>query len=443
MNFIKNLNSHNLELTIWKSFERYGEFLEGKTDIDIFSNKNFDEISNKFEKVGIKKFNSEKYRKFEDVYDYFYLTSIDEKPLILHLHFFEQIRTGTSFTKNLLIPKDFYRIDENKNEFNYVNKNDSSVIDFIRHVYKFRILNYYYYLKYRDKNYLHLDKGLKQNLLDAWNQNLSQKIKSLKFTNDEKLFYLLNKKNSFTTDFKIRRRTKKLSKSLNVHNFLIEKFLFYKKFLQKKFFGSGKEVRKSNIIVAFVAPDGSGKSTISIEVFNFFNKQFKTKIYYLGINKKIKNLRKNISTSLSKSSKSKMRWIKHIYNSISSLSVSIVKFYFFIKVKYFVKNSIIIFDRYPLEKVDSLPSYKKSIFKNFESKLNKFKPKLDLLLYVNVSPEVIKDRNNFNVITIYNKEKLYREEVNKQHPKDVVFINNNGQINTSINESAKAIWNLI
>ena len=73
--------------------------LEGKTDIDIFSNKNFDEISNKFEKVGIKKFNSEKYRKFEDVYDYFYLTSIDEKPLILHLHFFEQIRTGTSFTK--------------------------------------------------------------------------------------------------------------------------------------------------------------------------------------------------------------------------------------------------------------------------------------------------------------------------------------------------------
>ena len=50
---------------------------------------------------------------------------------------------------------------------------------------------------------------------------------------------------------------------------------------------------------------------------------------------------------------------------------------------------------------------------------------------------------NFNVITIYNKEKLYREEVNKQHPKDVVFINNNGPINTSINESAKAIWNLI
>ena len=90
-----------------------------------------------------------------------------------------------------------------------------------------------------------------------------------------------------------------------------------------------------------------------------------------------------------------------------------------------------------------MPSYKKSIFKNFESKLNKFKPKLDLLLYINVSPEVIKDRNNFNMITIYNKEKLYKEEVNKQHPKDVVFINNNGLINTSINESAKAIWNLI
>ena len=47
------------------------------------------------------------------------------------------------------------------------------------------------------------------------------------------------------------------------------------------------------------------------------------------------------------------------------------------------------------------------------------------------------------MITIYNKEKLYKEEVNKQHPKDVVFINNNGPINTSINESAKAIWNLI
>ena len=138
MNFIKNLNLHDLGLTIWKSFERYEEFLEGKTDIDIFNNKNFDEISNKFEKVGIKKFNSEKYRKFEDVYDYFYLTSIDEKPLILHLFF--DIKNWHKFYKKFVIPKDFYSIDENKNEFNYVNKYDSSVIDFIRHVYKFRIL---------------------------------------------------------------------------------------------------------------------------------------------------------------------------------------------------------------------------------------------------------------------------------------------------------------
>ena len=54
--FIENLNSLNLGLTIWKSFDRYEEFLNGQTDIDIFSVENFNKISYEFENLGVKSF---------------------------------------------------------------------------------------------------------------------------------------------------------------------------------------------------------------------------------------------------------------------------------------------------------------------------------------------------------------------------------------------------
>lgn len=440
--FIENLNSRNLGLTIWKSFDRYEEFLNGQTDIDIFSVENFNKISYEFENLGVKKFYSEKYRKFNDVHDYFYLTQKDEKPLILHLHFFNEIRTGTSFTKNLLIPKSFYNVHKNKDGFYSVNKADSNIIDFIRHVYKFRILNYYYSLKNKDKTHLYLDKEIKRNFVDSLNQEINNNLKKLKLTKDKKLLALLVKKDSFITDFKIRRQVKKLTKNFVLYNFFYEKLSFYKKLFHKKLFKSGKEVANSNLIVAFVAPDGSGKSTISLEVFNFFNKQFKTRLIYLGISKKIKKLRRKVSNNLDSGSKSKLSLIKHLYNSFSSLMVSFVKFWLFVKIKYFIKNSIIILDRYPLENIDSMPSYKNSLFKSLETKFNKLKPELDLLIYIDVSPEIIKKRNKFNIDEINKRSFLYRKDLEKQDILNITHVNNDHDLNLTLSKSINSIWDL-
>ena len=56
-----------------------------------------------------------------------------------------------------------------------------------------------------------------------------------------------------------------------------------------------------------------------------------------------------------------------------------------------------------------MPSYKNSLFKSLETKFNKLKPELDLLIYIDVSPEIIKKRNKFNIDEI-NKEVFCTEK---------------------------------
>lgn len=437
---INKIFPKNLELIIWKSFDRFDEFLNGKTDIDVFSNENVNKFIKNCSQHGWKKFKSENWRYFDDVHDLFYLSSVDDKPVFYHMHFFENIRTGTSYTKNLFIPKHYYSSANFEGNIKKVDKNSQDIIDFIRSVYKFRILNYYYFFRYRKKEYLFLDPLQKSKFIESINKDNNIDLEHFIFLKNDKFLKLFKKEQSYLIDFFIRHYVLFKTKHLTTKSYLIEKILFYKKVIQKKILSDGKRITNKKFLVALVAPDGSGKTSITNEVFKIFEKQFKIKKFYLGINKKIQQIRKGLSESVSLNSKTNLRNLKHLYNSISSLIVSINKLFYFIRINYFESGSIIIIDRYPLKTIDTIPSYKKSIFKKFEANLNKFIPKVDLLIYINTSPENIHYRTKLDKEIVNENITHYQNEFNLKEVTKKVIIDNNAHMEIAVNQVVQEVW---
>ena len=387
---LKYFNSKNQKLIIWKSFDRLDESIFGKTDFDLLLMEgNFQTLLPLLKERGWTKFQAEKWRSFEKIHDFFkIIQDRNNNNFVIHFHIHEVVRTGERFTKSLIF---------NSKEF----KNKIIEVEGFKTVedefdYKLKIIRAAFKLTFFDL-IIALIRFNKTSIYKFRNEILKTPNLSMNGENDIFSEYLHE---SSLIKFLI--INKKIRKDFNNYR---EKKIFknyYFKLIYSKISKGGKIV-KDGLLVSFIGVDGSGKSTITNEIYNILSKQFKTKIIYMGLPKSVKKFR-SILYSIKRRSKKKYTANKDrqlsnkdkssIVNSFFSLLVSVIKLLKNLQISYLKKRGyIILTDRFPLEGIyDDLPQWKISYFRNFEKKLNKKFKLPNKLFFLSVDKKILELR---------------------------------------------------
>lgn len=387
---LKYFNSKNQKLIIWKSFDRLDESIFGKTDFDLLLMEgNFQTLLPLLKERGWAKFEAEKWRSFEKIHDFFkIIQDRNNNNFVIHFHIHEVVRTGERFTKSLIF---------NSKEF----KNKIIEVEGFKTVedefdYKLKIIRAAFKLTFFDL-IIALIRFNKTSIYKFRNEILKTPNLSMNGENDIFSEYLHE---SSLIKFLI--INKKIRKEFNNYR---EKKIFknyYFKLIYSKISKGGKIV-KDGLLVSFIGVDGSGKSTITNEIYNILSKQFKTKIIYMGLPKSVKKFR-SILYSIKRRSKKKYTANKDrqlsnkdkssIVNSFFSLLVSVIKLLKNLQISYLKKRGyIILTDRFPLEGIyDDLPQWKMSYFRNFEKKLNKKFKLPNKLFFLSVDKKILELR---------------------------------------------------
>ena len=387
---LKYFNSKNQKLIIWKSFDRLDESIFGKTDFDLLLMEgNFQTLLPLLKERGWAKFEAEKWRSFEKIHDFFkIIQDRNNNNFVIHFHIHEVVRTGERFTKSLIF---------NSKEF----KNKIIEVEGFKTVenefdYKLKIIRAAFKLTFFDL-IIALIRFNKTSIYKFRNEILKTPNLSMNGENDIFSEYLHE---SSLIKFLI--INKKIRKDFNNYR---EKKIFknyYFKLIYSKISKGGKIV-KDGLLVSFIGVDGSGKSTITNEIYNILSKQFKTKIIYMGLPKSVKKFR-SILYSIKRRSKKKYTANKDrqlsnkdkssIVNSFFSLLVSVIKLLKNLQISYLKKRGyIILTDRFPLEGIyDDLPQWKISYFRNFEKKLNKKFKLPNKLFFLSVDKKILELR---------------------------------------------------
>ena len=267
---LKYFNSKNQKLIIWKSFDRLDESIFGKTDFDLLLMEgNFQTLLPLLKERGWAKFEAEKWRSFEKIHDFFkIIQDRNNNNFVIHFHIHEVVRTGERFTKSLIF---------NSKEF----KNKIIEVEGFKTVedefdYKLKIIRAAFKLTFFDL-IIALIRFNKTSIYKFRNEILKTPNLSMNGENDIFSEYLHE---SSLIKFLI--INKKIRKDFNNYR---EKKIFknyYFKLIYSKISKGGKIV-KDGLLVSFIGVDGSGKSTITNEIYNILSKQFKNNIH--GITK--------------------------------------------------------------------------------------------------------------------------------------------------------------
>ena len=412
------LIEENYNLIIWKSFDRVNEAFEGKTDIDFFlSNQNIDNLDLKLKDLNWVKFNSEYWRNFKEVRDYFkvYFDSKKNEIRLIHFHIHEKIRTGDRFIKSLMIPSKFIDSDlEYRKGFLTLNKVKEFELSLLRSAFKIKTIDYLMSLIRFDKKRLFIyqdeTKALYKLLSADEIKNLELKL-NLKLSN-----YLSSKSIMFT--WICRKKIKKKFKKFKNYKFFL---LFYFKLISSKILIDGKYIRKG-FHVSLVGVDGVGKSTSLKSIQSTLGSQIRFKVIYFGIPKSIARFRKklfifknifnkNKNTKIEYSTKSieiSSSKFKILTDTVFSVIVTLVKILKSIQLKIFLFFGYVVFtDRYPIKDiVDFNPQWKNSKLLKLQHKTNKIftKPHLFVLLTLNEDDLELRNKDLNKKLLAQNKE---------------------------------------
>ena len=434
---LNQLRKKNFDLIIWKSFDRINDGVEGKTDIDLYlADGAFHELEKHLFKLGWRKFNSEYWRKFPEVNDFFKIFNNGQKNTLIHFHLHETIRTGDRFLKSLFIPKEFIKDSIiNQNSFRTLTFEKESELSIIRSAYKIKTVDYIMSLIRFNKDRLFIYHDETKSLIESKRDVIND---DFLFDIYPEYFDYLNSRSIIKT---MVHRKKIRSKYKNFKKYS-PALIFYIKLVSSKLLINGKYIKKG-LLVSFIGVDGTGKSTTSKNIYKQLSSQLRVKVIYLGIPKSIAKFRNKLykiqkltitKTEVEKinnfESKENKNNKKVIVDTIFSLTVTFIKLLKHLQIKALLSlGFIVVTDRYPLNNIiDYNPQYKNSIFYKFQNKLNNIFREPDKFILLTLTSEELDSRNIELNKNLLEENKIVQKKLTEfANNNDCLILNNNSK----------------
>ena len=276
--FFNELRAEDIIFCNWKGHHQVNENLEGEGDLDIFtplaSKKKFEEIATE---GGFKRVLS--YQAEHPFIEHFYGFDVDTLKFV-HLHVYFKIVTGEHISKNYMLPLENY-LTRNL-DFNFllptINENAKLNIFLIRYFLKIgSLFGLVQYFREREKYSNEWSSMVHTSNDDIIDLNLSNEI-----LQEMKTTYLSSSPLSkLILSLRIKKRLKKFRRRpfFNHQLFNIRNISFR---LLNKFFFRKKKLLDPGLLIAICGLDGSGKSSLVLELKKSFSKDFSVKVFHLG-----------------------------------------------------------------------------------------------------------------------------------------------------------------
>ena len=276
--FFSALRAENITFCNWKGYHQVNENLEGEGDIDIFtplvSKKKFEEIATK---QGFKRVLS--YQAEHPFIEHFYGFDVGTLKFV-HLHVYFKIVTGEHISKNYMLPLEDYltrNLDSNL-LLPTLNEKAKLNIFLIRYFLKigslFGLVQYFREREKYSSEWSSMGHTSNDDIVDL---NLSNEI-----LQEMKTTYLSSSPlDKLILSFRVKRRLKKFRRRLFFDHqlFNIRNMSFR---LLNKFFFRKKKLLDPGLLIAICGLDGSGKSSLVLELSKSFSKDFSVKVFHLG-----------------------------------------------------------------------------------------------------------------------------------------------------------------
>ena len=372
-------NTQAIKYCHWKSNEHLMEGLDGETDLDVFVAPSDREKAERCLKECryIECLTQEGHR-YPNVFEWIGFDSATGRLIHVHLHY--QIITGTKFCKEFVFPVDELMIEsrvQDKDTGVYVANPDLEVI----------ILHCRIALKAKNKHNIIISESDRRELVYLKERlqadNVRQLCKRLTGTDGEALYALIMKDNLSVEEwyrvFGIAHRwLKPYRKYSPILVFLRHNYYYYRYIFRvtanKRFdrcFINRKTFPNSRLSICMLGQDGSGKSTVSIDICNWLYWKVEAHRFYLGSGEHYMSLTKRLISKVLKSKKhgqgsakiqsdnGPVRQVKRQKKSIKTFFAASLVACNFLRIarraykevrranRYMMRGGIPVFDRFP------------------------------------------------------------------------------------------------
>lgn len=295
---LKRFDQENILYVHFKSNVNLNKSYAGKADFDILVDSGkINSIESILNSFNAKRFNPERLGRYPGVDNW--LVFDENTGIIYHIHLHYQLASGKKLLKEYIIPwKDILfntRVYDEKNKTYISNPNLELILLTIRIIIKSRFSDYFkacfglYKLHQsldfeRNDLLTKVDKSELINfihqLFDETYYDVLEKL-ILKDKIQSKDFLILSK--IIRKELKIYRRFSPFKSSLLSTYYRV--LDIYQKILKRKF-NKARLIKKVTLsggkIIAFVGTDGSGKSTVSSDIYKWMSAKIECKKYYMG-----------------------------------------------------------------------------------------------------------------------------------------------------------------
>jgi hypothetical protein len=397
LNIFENLNTEKINYVVWKNSNIIDKFFNGEENLDIYihkhDHKRFQILSKKNNWVEVKSTSNN----FNEIKHYLFF----EHNKILHIHAYFKLFTGNSISKN-------YDLSTFTNYFQNKHFNSS---------YKIWILNYDIqlllfkiriaikrrsllgrYLLIREKNNYKEEISFILKNIQTKNTNPKLELKNINFqiTN-------LTHKNYANNDYLL--NSVKPFKRVNLFQTFLHELSFLRNIFIQKLFKLKKFKFNKNQIIFISGPDSSGKTTITNDLKNLFQKHFKTKIFSIGKPYPVFFIKTLIKKNYFQNKKIS---IKHLTNKdidpgyfrlLKNIILAIFRYIYNLNIFYFNRSTtIIILDRYLSENVGDING-PRTVITNKGSPIKKIFSTIEIYFYkkakfINYEYQVLTDLKN-------------------------------------------------
>lgn len=377
-------DENNIQYCHWKSTQHLDLSFQGMTDLDVLIEKHqFSKVDCLLSKVGFKKFEVAKNRRYPYIYDYLAYDKGSDK--IVHLHLHTRLNIGPKHHKYILFPYEELILNHRERDPDFgsiyrIKLSHELLLLIIRQSIKFRYRDYFLLFLRGFKHHpsflrefewlikrVSFDDFLKAAEMISGKSNIISENGITSYTHFYSPYRVLKLKSVFLNkvlvplESNLKARVNRWIREINRIIYEVYGKLNWSHSNRRRIYNDG-------VVIAFVGGDGSGKSSISYEAYKRCKKQFNTKKVYLGTGdgansllltllkpvhkllhrKKILSVKGKMDSLKERNSGSKESFFRSLFYLPWSL-VILYDRYYKLKVlkKYIMKGFVIITDRYP------------------------------------------------------------------------------------------------